>query len=86
MFPELHFLSPIDSSKLSDFSEKVDIIFATNYLENIPNINIPIIHVSPVMSIAEKISGYERSIHAVRKWIPEKNKCRCCYGYYFKTC
>lgn len=54
MFPELHFLSPIDSSKLSDFSEKVDIIFATNYLENIPNINIPIIHVSPVMSIAER--------------------------------
>lgn len=54
LFPELHFLSPIDSSKLSDFSEKVDIIFATNYLENIPNINIPIIHVSPVMSIAER--------------------------------
>lgn len=54
MFPELHFLSPIDSSKLSDFSEKVDIIFATNYLENIPNVNIPIIHVSPVMSIAER--------------------------------
>lgn len=54
MFPELHFLSPIDSSKLSDFSEKVDIIFATNYLENIPNINIPIIHVSPVLSIAER--------------------------------
>lgn len=54
MFPELHFISPIDSSKLSDFSEKVDIIFATNYLENIPNINIPIIHVSPVMSIAER--------------------------------
>lgn len=54
MFPELHFLSPIDSSKLSDFSEKVDIIFATNYLEDIPDINIPIIHVSPVMSIAER--------------------------------
>lgn len=54
MFPELNFLSPIDSSKLSDFSEKVDIIFATNYLEDIPNINIPIIHVSPVMSIAER--------------------------------
>lgn len=54
MFPELHFLSPIDSLKLSDFSEKVDIIFATNYLEDIPDINIPIIHVSPVMSIAER--------------------------------
>ena len=54
MFPELHFLSPIDSSKLSDFSEKVDIIFATNYLEDILDINIPIIHVSPVMSIAER--------------------------------
>lgn len=54
MFPELTFLSPIDSSKIVEVYDNVDIIFASSYIELPSNINIPVIHVSPVMSISER--------------------------------
>lgn len=54
MFPELHFLSPMESSHLQDFNEHVDIIFATSFVTHHMDVNIPVIRVSPVMSIAER--------------------------------
>lgn len=54
MFPELHFLPPIETSHLTDIHEHVDIIFATNYVSHFMDTGVPIIHVSPVMSIAER--------------------------------
>lgn len=54
MFPELHFLPPIDSSKLKDMNKDADVIFATNYINNDIELKVPVIHVSPVMSIGER--------------------------------
>lgn len=54
MFPELRFLAPIESSQLQRFHEHIDIIFATSFVSNQLDTNIPVIHVSPVMSIAER--------------------------------
>lgn len=54
MFPELHFLAPMESSHLQNFNEHVDIIFATNFVVHHMDANIPVIRVSPVMSIAER--------------------------------
>lgn len=54
MFPELRFLPPMESSHIQDFNEHVDIIFATSYISHLIDANIPVIKVSPVMSIAER--------------------------------
>ncbi|WP_238915669.1 BglG family transcription antiterminator [Clostridium sp. YIM B02555] len=54
LFPELHFLSPLESSKLKDFDEHVDIVFTTNYKAEGLEIDVPVIKVSPVMTQKEK--------------------------------
>ena len=54
LFPELHFLPPLESSKLKDFVGPVDIMFTTNYKAEGLKINVPVIKVSPVMTQKEK--------------------------------
>ena len=54
LFPELHFLQPVEFSKLKDFAEPVDIVFTTNYKSESLEINVPVIKVSPVMTPKEK--------------------------------
>ena len=54
MFPELHFLPPLETSHIHDVKEHVDIIFSTSYVSLGAGIHAPVIRVSPVMSIAER--------------------------------
>lgn len=54
LFPELHFLPPLESSRLKDFVESVDIVFTTNYKAEGLEIDVPVIKVSPVMTPKEK--------------------------------
>ncbi|WP_286907453.1 BglG family transcription antiterminator [Clostridium sp. UBA1652] len=54
LFPELHFLPPLESSKLENFVEPVDIVFTTNYKAEGLEIDAPVIKVSPVMTQKEK--------------------------------
>ncbi len=54
LFPELHFLPPLESSKQKDFVGPVDIVFTTNYKAEDLEINVPVIKVSPVMTQKEK--------------------------------
>jgi len=54
MFPELHFLSPMESVRLDEFSEHVDIIFATGYVYNMIKTDVPVIRVRPIMNISER--------------------------------
>lgn len=54
LFPELHFLPPLESSKLKDFVGPVDIVFTTNYKAEGFEIDVPVIKVSPVMTQKEK--------------------------------
>ncbi|MBK1809722.1 transcription antiterminator [Clostridium sp. YIM B02505] len=54
LFPELNFLPPLESSKLKDFVEPVDIVFTTNYKAEGLEIDVPVIKVSPVMTQKEK--------------------------------
>ncbi len=54
LFPELHFLSPMQSVHINELSEHVDIIFATSYISNTIKTDIPVIHVRPIMSITER--------------------------------
>lgn len=54
MFPELHFLPPMESVRLEEFQEHVDIIFATSYVSHMIKADVPIIRVSPIMSISER--------------------------------
>ncbi|GFZ32430.1 transcription antitermination protein BlgG [Clostridium zeae] len=54
LFPELNFLPPLESSKLKEFGEPVDIVFTTNYKAEGLEIDVPVIKVSPVMTQKEK--------------------------------
>lgn len=54
LFPDLHFLLPIELSKLKDMIDSIDIVFTTNYSAEIIGIDIPLIKVSPVMTPSEK--------------------------------
>lgn len=54
LFPELHFLLPIELSKLKSISEPVDIVFTSNYSAELMEIEQPLIKVSPVMTLKEK--------------------------------
>ncbi|QLY82149.1 BglG family transcription antiterminator [Clostridium intestinale] len=54
LFPELHFLPPLESSKLENFVGSVDIVFTTNYKAEGLEIDTPVIKVSPVMTQKEK--------------------------------
>lgn len=54
LFPELHFLPPLESSKLENFVGSVDIVFTTNYKAEGLEIDAPVIKVSPVMTQKEK--------------------------------
>ncbi len=54
LFPDIHFLHPMESYALEDFVDSVDIIFTTNYKVEGLKVNVPIIKVSPVMTAKEK--------------------------------
>lgn len=54
LFPELHFLLPIELSKLKELVNSVDIIFTSNFSTEILEMDLPLIKVSPVMTIKEK--------------------------------
>lgn len=54
LFPELHFYLPIDSNKLKELKEPVDIIFTTNYDMGDVDGEVPLVKVSPVMTSKEK--------------------------------
>lgn len=54
LFPELHFLPPMETERLAEFDGEADIIFTTTYATASLNTNIPVIHVSPIMSIEER--------------------------------
>ncbi|MNJ46655.1 Ascorbate-specific phosphotransferase enzyme IIA component [compost metagenome] len=54
LFPELHFLSPIELSELKQFTDSVDVVFTTNFKAESLDINIPMVKVSPVMTPKEK--------------------------------
>ncbi|MFL0267670.1 BglG family transcription antiterminator [Candidatus Clostridium radicumherbarum] len=62
LFPELHFLVPIELSKLKDISETVDIIFTSNFSAELMEIEKPLIKVSPVMTLKEK-SQVKREVY-----------------------
>lgn len=61
LFPELNFMLPVEISKLKDFEETVDIIFTSNYCDEIIRLEKPIIKVNPVMSLKEK-SNIKREV------------------------
>lgn len=54
LFPELHFLSPVESSELQQFTKAVDIVFTTNYKAVNLELHVPVVKVSPVMTPKEK--------------------------------
>ena len=54
MFPELHFLPPIETSHIKEIDESIDIIFSTTYVMHAIDANVPVIRVAPVMSMAER--------------------------------
>lgn len=54
LFPELHFLPPLESSELKNFSGSADIVFTTSYKAESLEIDAPVIKVSPVMTQKEK--------------------------------
>lgn len=54
LFPELHFLPPLESSELNHFAGSVDIVFATSYNAGSLEIDAPVIKASPVMTQKEK--------------------------------
>lgn len=54
LFPDIHFLPPMESSALESVADSVDIIFTTNYKAEGLKIDVPILKVSPVMTAKEK--------------------------------
>lgn len=54
MFPELLFYPPIATSNIKEILEPVDVIFSTTYITHSMNIDIPVIRVTPVMSMSER--------------------------------
>lgn len=54
MFPELHFLPPVETAHIQDVDSTIDIIFSTSYVKYGVDIGIPVIRVTPVMSMAER--------------------------------
>lgn len=54
LFPDIHFLPPVEMSSLKNFADSVDIIFTTNYKVEGIRPEIPVIKVSPVMTAQEK--------------------------------
>lgn len=54
LFPEMHFLPPMESSKAIDMDMQVDIIFTTSDLIGVELPDVPIIKVSPVMNFMER--------------------------------
>ena len=58
MFPELHFLPPIESSRVASLMKSVDIIFTTSLIQ-LPNVNVPTVRVSPIMNLTERYQVYK---------------------------
>ena len=54
LFPEMHFLPPMESSKALHSEIQADIIFTTSDLMDIDIPNVPVIKVSPVMNFLER--------------------------------
>lgn len=54
LFPEMHFLPPMESSKAITDDMGVDIIFTTSDLVDINVLDVPVIKVSPVMNFMER--------------------------------
>lgn len=54
LFPELKFLPPIEFRHLKEYEKDADIIFATGYVFDGIHLDVPVIRVSPVMSISER--------------------------------
>ena len=54
LFPELHFLPPMDTNNFLKFEGKVDIIFTTSTTSITIETDIPIIQVRPIMTIEER--------------------------------
>lgn len=54
MFPELIFLKPVEFSNYKSKKDEVDIIFATSYIVNQIDADVPVIRVSPIMDITER--------------------------------
>ncbi|WP_018752925.1 BglG family transcription antiterminator [Paenibacillus sanguinis] len=54
LFPELHFLQPVESSELKHFTDAIDIVFTTNYKAVNLELDVPMVKVSPVMTSKEK--------------------------------
>lgn len=54
LFPEMHFLPPMESSKAIPLNLEVDIIFTTSDLVDFNLPGIPVIEVSPVMNFVER--------------------------------
>ncbi|SBW08233.1 putative transcription antiterminator [uncultured Eubacteriales bacterium] len=54
LFPELNFLLPIELSKVSTITEAFDIIFTVDNIAEMIDLRIPVIVVSPVMTLKEK--------------------------------
>lgn len=54
LFPELKFLPPIEFRHLKEYEKDADIIFATGHVFDGIHLDVPVIRVSPVMSISER--------------------------------
>lgn len=54
MFPELHFYPPLEIGNINKYKDEVDIIFAAGNVSKMVHTDIPIVRVTPVMSIQER--------------------------------
>ena len=54
LFPEIHFYPPIETSNFLEVEKEVDIIFTTSYFTKMIETALPIVKVTPVMSIDER--------------------------------
>ncbi|SJZ68113.1 BglG family transcription antiterminator [Anaerorhabdus furcosa] len=54
LFPEIHFLKPLESTNINHIEEDYDIIFSTTYLDESSLQDKPIVYVRPVMNMQER--------------------------------
>ncbi len=64
MFPELHFLPPLEISHIHDIKEHMDIIFPTSYVSLGANIHAPVIRGKSGHVHRRALSGNARGLHA----------------------
>lgn len=56
LFPDLHFLPPTQSVQAYETMKEVDVIFATSYIAQQLETDVPVISVSPIMTADERYS------------------------------